>query len=72
VCRNIKTLNNIDPPASDEEVRASALQYVRKVSGYSKPSQANVVAFEAAIDDISAATHKLLEALETKAPLRSR
>jgi hypothetical protein len=72
VCRNIKTLYNIDPPASDEEVRASALQYVRKVSGYSKPSQANVVAFEAAIDDISAATHKLLEALETKAPLRSR
>jgi hypothetical protein len=72
VCRNIRTLHNFEPPASDEEIRASALQYVRKVSGYNKPSQANVVAFERAIDAVAAATAELLGDLVTSAPPKDR
>jgi hypothetical protein len=72
VCRNIKTLFNFEPPATDEEVRAAALQFVRKVSGSNKPSQTNEVAFLTAVAEIAAATSKLLNALETNAPARNR
>jgi len=72
MCRNIKTLYNFEPPATDDEVRAAALQYVRKVSGFNKPSKANEAAFEAAVDRIAAASRELLSALETKAPRRDR
>lgn len=72
MCRNIRTLYNFEPPASQDEVRAAALQYVRKVSGYSKPSQANQAAFQAAVDEIAAATARLLDALETSAPPKDR
>jgi hypothetical protein len=72
MCRNIRTLHNFEPPATDEEVRAAALQYVRKVSGYSKPSQANEAAFAAALDEVAEATQKLLGRLVTKAPTRDR
>jgi hypothetical protein len=72
MCRNIQTLHNFDPPASAEEVHAAALQYVRKVSGMQKPSQANAAAFERAVEEVAAATSGLLEALVTAAPPRNR
>lgn len=72
MCRNIKTLFNFEPPATEDEVRAAALQYVRKVSGFRKPSQANEAAFEAAVDEIAAATRTLLHALETNAAPKNR
>jgi hypothetical protein len=72
MCRNIRTLHNFEPPATDEEVRASALQYVRKVSGATKPSQANAAAFDHAIDEVARITSELLDALVTKAPPKNR
>lgn len=72
MCRNIKTLYHFDPPTTDEEIRAAALQYVRKVSGFNRPSRANEAAFQRAVEEISAATARLLAALETTAPPRSR
>ena len=72
MCRNIKTLFNFEPPATDDEIRAAALQYVRKVSGFAKPSQVNEATFEAAIDEVAAATHKLLNALETAVQPKNR
>jgi hypothetical protein len=72
MCRNIKTLHNFEPPASEDEVRAAALQYVRKVSGTQKPSKANEVAFGRAIDEIAGTTSRLLAALVTTAPPRDR
>jgi hypothetical protein len=72
MCRNIRTLYNFDPPATDDEVRASALQYVRKVSGFNRPSAANAEAFERAIDAVAALTHELLGELTTKAPPKDR
>ena len=72
MCRNIHTLYNFDPPATDEEVRAAAVQYVRKVSGFNKPSRANEAAFEEAVDAVAAATATLLDRLVTSAPPRDR
>jgi hypothetical protein len=72
MCRNIRTLHNFEPPATEDEIRASALQYVRKVSGFSKPSRANAEAFERAVDDVSAVTTRLLDALVTNAPPKDR
>jgi hypothetical protein len=72
VCRNIQPLFNFEPPATDDEVRAAALQFVRKVSGFTRPSQANAAAFEAAVDAIAAASRQLLHALETSAPPKDR
>jgi len=72
MCRSIHTLHNFEPPANEEEVRAAALQYVRKVSGYTKPSQANEVAFERAVDAVEAATSRLLDELVTNAPPKDR
>jgi len=72
MCRNIRTLYNFEPPATDEEVRAAALQYVRKVAGSSKPSRANEHAFARAVDEIAAATQRLLDELVTTAPPRDR
>jgi len=72
MCRNIRTLHNFEPPATDEEIRAAALQYVRKVSGYQKPSQANEGVFARAVDDVAAATHRLLDELVTTATPRDR
>ena len=72
MCRNIKTLFNFDPPASEEEIRASALQFVRKLSGFTRPSQANAAAFDGAVDEVSAAARKLLVSLHTSAPARDR
>ena len=72
MCRNIRTLYNFDPPATEDEVRASALQYVRKVSGFNTPSAANAEAFDRAVDAVAAATHELLAALTTKAPPKDR
>ena len=72
MCRNIKPLFNFDPPVTDEEIRAAALQYVRKVSGFPKPSKANEKAFFAAVDKVAAASRKLLDSLETNAPPRNR
>ena len=72
MCRNIRTLHNFEPPATDEEVRAAALQYVRKVSGSTKPSQANAEAFDIAVEAVAAATRELLDSLVTKAPPRDR
>lgn len=72
MCRNIRTLYNFEPPATDDEIRAAALQYVRKISGFTRPSQANAAAFEAAIDAIAAASRDLLAALETNAPPKDR
>jgi len=72
MCRSIKTLHNFDPPASEEEIRASALQFVRKLSGFSRPSKANDAAFGRAVDEISAAARTLLAALVTNAPPRDR
>ncbi len=67
MCRSIKTLRNADTPATHEDVRAAALQLVRKVSGYRKPSQANAVAFQSAVDEIASASHKLLASLKSPA-----
>ena len=72
MCRNIRTLFNFDPPVTPEEVRAAALQFVRKISGATKPSKANEAAFDAAVDDIAAISARLLQSLETKAPPRNR
>src|SRR5207247_1462908 len=72
MCRNIQTLFNFEPPASDDEIRSAALQYVRKVSGMQKPSHANSDAFELAVDEVTSATAKLLEALVTSAQPRDR
>ena len=72
MCRNIKTLFNFEPPANDEELRAAALQFVRKVSGFNKPSKANEVAFFAAVDAITAASSALLSSLETNVPPKNR
>ena len=72
MCRNIRTLHNFEPPATDEEVEAAALQYVRKVSGSSKPSQANAEAFERAVAEVAAATRNLLDGLVTSAPPKDR
>jgi hypothetical protein len=72
MCRNIKLLYNLDPPATDEEIRASATQYVRKVSGLTKPSAANEAAFEEAVEEVAAASRKLLGLLTTKAPAHVR
>lgn len=72
MCRNIKTLYNFEPPVTEDEVRAAALQFVRKVSGFNKPSKANQAAFLAAVDEIAAATSRLLNSLETNAPLKNR
>ena len=72
MCRNIKTLFNFDPPATDEEIRASALQYVRKISGYTKPSRANEAAFERAVDRVAAVTRELVDSLVTGSGPRNR
>jgi len=72
MCRNIRTLHNFEPPATEEEVRASALQYVRKISGYAKPSQANAEAFERAVDAVTQISTALLQELVTNAPPRDR
>jgi hypothetical protein len=72
MCRNIRTLYNFDPPATEEEVRAAALQYVRKISGFTKPSRANEEAFERAIDAVAAASSELLNVLRTAAPPKNR
>jgi hypothetical protein len=72
MCRNIKTLFNFDPPATDEEIRAASLQFVRKLSGFNAPSKANAAAFEAAIDEVFEAGKRLLTSLETQAPPRDR
>jgi hypothetical protein len=72
MCRNIRTLHNFEPPATEDEVRASALQYVRKISGSSKPSQANREAFEEAVDAVAEATTTLLDRLVTSAPPKDR
>jgi hypothetical protein len=72
MCRNIRQLHNFDPPASREEVHDAALQYVRKISGSNKPSQANEEAFNRAVDEVTAATAKLLDGLVTKAPPKNR
>ncbi len=72
MCRNIRQLHNFSPPATDQEVRAAALQYVRKISGSSKPSAANAEAFEQAVDEVAAASARLLERLVTSAPPKDR
>ncbi|OQW63968.1 MAG: hypothetical protein A4S17_00200 [Proteobacteria bacterium HN_bin10] len=72
MCRNIKTLFNFDPPATDDEIRAASLQFVRKLSGYNAPSKANEAAFNAAIDEVFAAAKRLLTSLETNAPAKDR
>ena len=72
MCRNIRTLHNFEPPASRDEVQAAALQYVRKVSGSTKPSQANQAAFDLAVAEVTAATEKLLDHLTTTAPPKNR
>jgi hypothetical protein len=72
MCRNIKTLFNYDPPATEAEIEASALQYVRKLSGFRAPSKANEEAFDLAVDQVKQATLKLMSSLETKAPPRDR
>lgn len=72
MCRNIKTLFNFDPPVTDEEVRAATLQFVRKISGFNKPSKANEAAFEAAVEEIAAVSGRFLRSLETTAAPRNR
>jgi hypothetical protein len=72
MCRNIRTLHNFEPPATEEEVQAAALQYVRKISGYTKPSQANAEAFERAVEAVTAASTRLLGELVTSAPPKDR
>ncbi len=70
MCRNIRTLHNFEPPATTDEVRAAALQYVRKVSGYRKPAPANQAVFDAAVEDVAAASQRLLEAVTATHPAR--
>jgi hypothetical protein len=72
VCRNIRTLFNFEPPATEDEIRAASLQFVRKISGFSKPSRANEAAFDAAVDDIARVSRRLLLALETPAEPKDR
>jgi hypothetical protein len=72
MCRNIKTLHNFKPPATDEEIRASSLQFVRKLSGFTKPSHANEAAFNRAVEQVAEAAHQLLKSLVTNAPPRDR
>jgi hypothetical protein len=72
MCRNIKMLFNFDPPVTDDEVRAASLQFVRKISGFTKPSKANEAAFDAAVDEVAAVSTRLLRSLETHAAPRSR
>jgi len=72
MCRNIRTLFNFEPPATGEEIRASALQFVRKLSGFTQPSRANEAAFARAVDEVADAAHRLLEALETASPAKNR
>jgi hypothetical protein len=72
MCRNIKTLANFAPPATDDEIRASALQFVRKLSGTTRPSRANEAAFHQAVDEVTAAAHRLVHSLQTSAPPRNR
>jgi len=72
MCRNIRTLFNFEPPVTDEEIRAASLQFVRKLSGFNKPSKANEAAFLAAVDEVAAVSRKLLSSLETNAPPRDR
>ena len=72
MCRNIKTLHNFDPPVTDEEIQASALQFVRKLSGFTRPSKANERAFNRAVDQVALAARELLHALVTNAPSRNR
>ena len=72
MCRNIRMLFNFEPPATDEEIRAASVQFVRKLSGFTKPSKANEVAFAAAVDDIAAVAKRLLDGLDTQAPPRNR
>jgi hypothetical protein len=72
MCRNIRTLYNFEPPATEDEVRAASLQYVRKISGFAKPSQANAEAFERAVDDVAAISARLLGELVTNAPPKDR
>ena len=72
MCRNIRTLANFDPPASDAEIRASALQFVRKISGVNRPSRANEAAFDRAVDEVTAAAQRLIDSFETSAPPRNR
>jgi len=72
MCRNIRTLFNFEPPATEGEIRASALQFVRKVSGFAQPSRANEAAFNRAVDDVSAAARRLIASLETASPAKNR
>ena len=72
MCRSIKTLANFEPPATEEEIRAAALQFVRKLTGATRPSRANQVAFERAVDEVAAAAERLIGSLETRAPPRNR
>jgi len=72
MCRNIRTLHNFEPPATEDEIRASSLQYVRKISGFTKPSQANAEAFERAVDEVADVTRRLLDSLVTNAPPKDR
>ncbi len=72
MCRNIRTLFNFEPPATEDEIRASALQFVRKLSGFAKPSHANAAAFERAVDEVTDAARRLLDALETSSPAKNR
>ena len=72
MCRNIRTLFNFDPPVTDDEVRAASLQFVRKISGFNKPSKANEEAFQAAVDEIAGISTRLLTSLETNAPPKNR
>jgi len=72
MCRNIRPLHNFEPPATEDEVRSAALQYVRKISGYTKPSAANAAAFERAVDEVAAASARLLGELVTSAPPKDR
>ena len=72
MCRNIKTLFNFDPPVADDEVRAASLQFVRKITGFNKPSKANEASFQAAVDEVAAVSMRLLGSLETSAPPKNR
>ena len=72
MCRNIRTLFNFEPPATDDEIHASALQFVRKLSGFNRPSKANEAAFDRAVEDVKQAARRLVFALETQAPARNR
>jgi hypothetical protein len=72
MCRNIRTLFNFEPPATDDEIRASAIQFVRKLSGFTRPSRANQAAFDRAVDEVNAAARRLIDSLETTSPPRDR